>query len=143
VRAAAAELLAMREPDSPGVLVEPMVAPGVEVIVGVRRDPSFGPCVIVGLGGILAEALDDVAIRLAPVPADEATIMVSELRGRTLLDGFRYQPRADVGVLADVITRLGDYALGRPEVVEIDLNPVIVGAAGATIVDALIVTRST
>ena len=72
---------------SRGVLVQPMAEPGVELIVGARRDPQFGPVVVVGLGGILAEAIDDVAVRLAPVTKSEALQMLGELRGARILDG--------------------------------------------------------
>ena len=77
---------------SAGLLVEPMAAPGLELIVGLRRDPLFGPAVLVGLGGILAEVLDDVAIRLAPVTPRAAMSMLDDLRGRRLLDGVRGRP---------------------------------------------------
>ena len=142
VETASAELFA-RGPEldgSIGVLVEPMATPGVELIVGVRRDPSFGSVVLVGLGGTLTEVVDDVSIRLAPVDHDEAVEMFAELRGHALLSGARGRPGASVDAVADIAVRLGQIALADPDILEIDLNPVIATPAGATVVDALIVT---
>jgi acyl-CoA synthetase (NDP forming) len=143
VRAAADELLALSLPPgsgSLGVLVQPMATSGVELIVGARRDPSFGPTVLVGLGGILAEVLDDVALRLAPVRAEDARSMLGELRGRAMLDGVRGMPGIAVERVVELLVRLGEFVVARADIVEIDLNPVIATPSGATIVDALIVT---
>ena len=143
VRRAADELLALPLPTGAkriGVLVQPMAGPGVELILGARRDPSFGPVVLLGLGGILAEALDDVAIRLAPVRAQEVRSALAGLRGSALLDGVRGGHAVNVDVVVDVVVRLGQFILDRPDIVEIDLNPVIAGVYELTIVDALIVT---
>jgi acetate---CoA ligase (ADP-forming) len=142
-RVAAEDLLAMSLPADArraGVLVQPMATPGVELIVGARRDASFGPVVLVGLGGVLAEALDDVVLRLAPVRADDARTALTELRGRRLLDGIRGQTGVAIEPLVDLVVRLGRFVADRTEILEIDLNPVIAGPTGATIVDALIVT---
>jgi acyl-CoA synthetase (NDP forming) len=125
-----------------GLLVEPMAAPGFELIVGVRRDPSFGPVVLVGLGGILTEVLDDVSIRLAPVGQDEAVEMLTELRGYGLLSGVRGRSGASLDSVADIVVRLGEIALADPDILEIDLNPVIATPDDATVVDALIVTAA-
>jgi acyl-CoA synthetase (NDP forming) len=141
VRDATAELLALDVAGVRGVLVESMAEAGVELILGVRRDPSFGPCVLAGLGGILAEVLDDVAVRLAPIRADAAVAMFDDLHGRAVLEVVRGGPGADLTAVIDLIVRLGELAVARPEVVEIDLNPVVVTERGATIVDALLVTR--
>ncbi len=142
VRAAAAELLGIAPPAGAtvrGLLVAAMAEPGIELIVGVRRDPQFGPAVLVGLGGVLAEALDDVAIRIAPVPREEALAMLDGLRGARLLDGFRGGPGVDRGAVADLVVAVGALAAARPDIRELDLNPVIAGPSGATIVDALVV----
>jgi acetate---CoA ligase (ADP-forming) len=122
-----------------GLLVEPMVDPGVELILGLRRDPQFGPAVLVGLGGVLAEVLDDVAIRLAPVTPRSAMAMLDALRGRALLDGVRGRPAIDRSAVASMLVRLGRLALERPDLLEVDLNPVIASATGAIAVDALVV----
>jgi acyl-CoA synthetase (NDP forming) len=124
-----------------GVLVEPMADPGLELIVGVRRDPLFGPAVLVGLGGVLAETIGDVAIRLAPVRAPEAAAMLDELRGAALLRGVRGRPPVDRHALVELLVRLGDLAAERPDIVEIDLNPVIAGPSGVVAVDALVVVE--
>jgi acyl-CoA synthetase (NDP forming) len=122
-----------------GLLVEPMLPPGVELIVGLRRDPQFGPAVLIGLGGILAEALDDVAIRLAPLDVDTAEAMLADLRGVSLLAGVRGRPPVDRRAIARMLVELGDLGIERPDILEIDLNPVIASASGAIAVDALIV----
>jgi acyl-CoA synthetase (NDP forming) len=142
IRAAAADLLASAGRlgiDARGLLVEPMADPGVELIVGMRRDPSFGPVVLVGLGGVLAEVLDDVAIRLAPVDEGIAAGMLAGLRGSAILDGARGRPAADRARVAALISTLSLLAVERDDLVEVDLNPVIAGPAGAIAVDALVV----
>jgi D-aminopeptidase len=94
---------------------------------------------VVGLGGVLAEILDDVAIRLAPVPAASALAMLDELRGARLLIGVRGRAAVDRAAVAELITGLSAMAIGAPEILEIDLNPVIASADGAMAVDALVV----
>jgi acetyltransferase len=148
VRRAATELLASAPALSVGgatvrgLLVEPSVAPGVELIVGVTRDPGFGPVVLVGLGGILAEALDDVAVALAPVNRDDAFAMLQSLRGRRLLDGVRGTAAVDRRAIADIIVAVARLGIDRPDIVEIDLNPVIASPGGAVAVDALVVVTA-
>jgi acyl-CoA synthetase (NDP forming) len=142
VRTAAEELLKAarrRGIDARGLLVEPMAEAGVELIVGARRDASFGACVMVGLGGVLAEVLDDVAIRLAPVSAAAARGMLDELRGGRLLAGARGRPAVDRDAVAELVVGVAAFAAARPDVLEIDLNPVIATSEGAVAVDALVV----
>ena len=142
VRAAAAELLATgrrRALDARGLLVEPMADPGVELIVGMRRDAQFGPAVMVGLGGLLAEVLDDVAIRLAPLRRDDALAMLDDLRARRILGEVRGRPAVDRGAVADLLVALSVLVIERPDIVEVDLNPVIASSEGAVAVDALVV----
>jgi len=121
-----------------GLLVQPMAPPGVELIVGLRRDPQFGPAVLVGFGGVLAEAFDDVAVRLAPLTVADATGMLGELRGAHLLHGYRGRPAVDLAAVAGLVVAVGDLGVGDPSIVEIDLNPVVAGAASVTVVDALV-----
>lgn len=130
--AALLERVASRAPGARvrGVRVERMASGLVELIVGGRNDPLFGPVVVAGLGGILAEALQDVSTRLAPVEPDEALAMLGELRGVALLGPFRGRPAVDVAAAADVIARVSQLLVELPEVRELDLNPVLVGAAG-------------
>jgi acetyltransferase len=122
-----------------GLLLEPMAEPGIELIVGLRRDRWFGPVVLVGMGGTLAEVLDDVAIRLAPVPHDEALAMLHGLRGARLLDGVRGRPSVDRDAVAALIVALGLFGSDHAEVVEVDLNPVVASPTGVVAVDALVV----
>ena len=124
-----------------GALVAPMVGPGLELIVGARRDPQYGPAILVGVGGILAEALDDVAIRLAPVGEDDAHEMLRELRAAALLTGVRGRPGIDRDALAALIGDLARFMDERSDIVEIDLNPVIATPDGVVAVDALVVTE--
>ncbi len=142
VRGAAEDLLSLgrrRGLAVRGLLLEPMADAGVELIVGGRRDASFGPIVVVGLGGVLAEALDDVSVRLAPVPRDEALTMLDDLRGARILRGARGRPAIDRGAVADLIARLSRFLEDHDDVLEVDLNPVIATPSGAVAVDALVV----
>jgi acyl-CoA synthetase (NDP forming) len=123
-----------------GLVVEPMAPPGVELIVGLTRDPGFGPLVMVGLGGVLAEVLDDVALRLAPVTIEEASAMLDELRGARLLDGVRGRPRADRAAIARIVVALAHLGVERPDILAVDLNPVVSGPDATLAVDALVVT---
>jgi acyl-CoA synthetase (NDP forming) len=116
-----------------------MAASGVELIVGLRRDAQFGLAVVVGLGGIFTEVLDDVAIRLAPVGHATALAMLDELRGRRILDGIRGRAAVDRDAVADLIVGLSRLATERSDIVEVDLNPVIATPGGAVAVDALVV----
>jgi acyl-CoA synthetase (NDP forming) len=122
-----------------GLLLEPMAPPGVELIVGGRRDAVFGPAVLVGFGGILAEVLDDVAVMLAPVAAGTVRARLGRLRGAALLAGVRGQPGVDVDALAAAVAAVGDLLVADPTIAEIDCNPVIAGRAGVLAVDALVV----
>ena len=125
-----------------GVLVAPMAATGVEVILGIHRDPQFGPMLMAGLGGIHVEVLRDVAFAPAPLTEEEARDLLASLRGARVLEGVRGAPPADVGALAALMVALGRFAHDHAEAVEsIDLNPVLVHPRGLTVVDALIVTR--
>ena len=126
-----------------GVLVQAMAPTGVEMIVGISRDETFGPLVTVGLGGIFAEILKDAATLPAPIPPAAARRMIEGLAGAEILQGARGRPPADVAALAEVVARLSRLAHDqRDEIAEIDLNPVIVHEHGVTIADALIVTRA-
>lgn len=131
--------------DIRGLLVQPMAAPGVEMIIGVIRDPEFGPMVMCGSGGIHVEVFNDVAFALAPLDAAEAGRLLDRLKSRKLLDGVRGQLPADRAALEDLLVRVSRLASDYcDDIAEIDLNPVIVHAAGKalTIVDALVVRAS-
>jgi acetate---CoA ligase (ADP-forming) len=127
-----------------GVLVCQMVEPGVEMVVGVTQDALFGPTVTVGLGGVLVEVLRDTAVRVPPFGEDQARSMLSELRGRALLDGVRGRPPADLDALVEVVLRVQRMALELDgELSELDINPLMVlpRGQGAVALDALAVCR--
>ncbi|MGA2165340.1 MAG: GNAT family N-acetyltransferase [Solirubrobacteraceae bacterium] len=119
-----------------GVLVQPMVSPGVELLIGVVHDESFGPVVACGAGGVNAELLRDVAVRITPLTDLDAAEMLRSLHSFPLLEGYRGAPRCDVAAIEDVLLRLSALVEAHPEVAELDFNPVVVGPGGATIVDA-------
>jgi acyl-CoA synthetase (NDP forming) len=127
-----------------GVLVQRMARPGLEIIAGIARDADFGPQLMVGLGGIHVEVLDDVALTPVPVSHAQAERLLDRLRGAKLLGPLRGAAARDRAALADLLVRLSVLAAELPaRIVEIDLNPVFVHEAGGglTIVDALIVQR--
>jgi acyl-CoA synthetase (NDP forming) len=112
---------------------------GVEVIVGSVRDPKFGPVVLVGLGGVLTEVLDDTACAIAPVSAGAARRLLLSLRGAPLLLGARGRAPVDLAALADLVARISRLAAAHPEVAELELNPVLARASGVLALDARLV----
>lgn len=126
-----------------GVLVEAMARLGVELILGARNDPDWGPVLVVGLGGIFAEALHDVRVLPPDLDADAIAGEMRKLKGAALLGGFRGKPARDVAAAAAMAARLGAFVMAHPEIAEIDINPVAVYPAGegALALDALIVVR--
>ena len=120
------------------VLVQPMIADGTEVIVGVADDHVFGPLVVFGLGGVATEVLADHAARLTPLTDTDADKLIHAIRSAPLLLGHRGRPAADLGALRDLLLRVSRLADDLPEVTELDLNPVIARPDGATVVDARI-----
>lgn len=135
---AAAEQMASRLEGLTGFLVQAMVSGGVEVIVGVVRDPTFGPLVVYGSGGTLVELLSDVAFRLHPLTDADAASMLEEVRGTALLRGYRGAPRVDEDALRGLLLRVSALVEACPEVREMDLNPVKVLSRGARVLDARI-----
>jgi acetate---CoA ligase (ADP-forming) len=123
-----------------GVLVQPMLSGGVEVMVGVTHDPLFGPLIAFGLGGIHVEILGDVRFRITPLTGNDAAEMVREIKGYRLLQGYRGHPAADVGAIEEVLLRLSHLVEEIPEISELDLNPIIAlpPGQGCWIVDARI-----
>jgi acyl-CoA synthetase (NDP forming) len=123
-----------------GVLVQPMVPRGIEIVVGARNDPLFGPLIVVGLGGVLVEVLKDTAMSPAPVTPAQAEGLLRQLKGVKLLEGYRGMPGADIGRLARVISDVSRFAADhRDAVAELDINPLICAGERITAVDALIV----
>ncbi|HEY4171755.1 MAG TPA: acetate--CoA ligase family protein, partial [Rhodopila sp.] len=145
VRAGYAAVMANADKVSPpprinGVLVQPMVPQGIELVVGARNDPLFGPLIVVGLGGILVEVLNDTALSPAPVTSFEAEALLRQLKGVKLLEGFRGMPGVDIKRLAGVISDVSRFAADhRDSVAELDVNPLICSGDRITAVDALIV----
>ena len=121
-----------------GVLVEPMITGGTEVIIGVQDDRMFGPLVVFGLGGVTTEVLADHAARLAPLTETDADTLINSIRSAPLLHGHRGSAAADIPALRDVLMRVSRLADDLPEVTELDLNPVIAHQLGAVAVDARI-----
>lgn len=119
-----------------GVLVQNLVRGGRELIVGMKRDPSFGALVMFGLGGVLVEVLGDVTFRIAPLTRRDAADMIRGIRGVALLDGVRGAPPVDFTVLENILLRLSQLALDFPSIAEVDANPVLAFDAGAIAVDA-------
>jgi acetyl coenzyme A synthetase (ADP forming)-like protein len=123
-----------------GVLVQPMIPGGVELMIGVTQDPAFGPLIAFGLGGIYVEILQDVCFRVTPITDRDAKEMVRSIRGYRLLEGYRGHPPADIPAIEDLLLRVARLVEEVPEISELDLNPVIALAPGqgCLIVDARI-----
>jgi len=141
VATATAEMLARVTAARPaatieGVLVQPMVEGGKELLLGMVRDSQFGPTVMVGFGGIYVEVLKDTAMRLCPVPVSEARAMLDELRMAPLLHGVRGEAPVDMRALLEAICRFAQLAVDLPELAEIEVNPLVAGPAGVIAVDA-------
>jgi acetate---CoA ligase (ADP-forming) len=125
-----------------GVLLQPMVPAGIEVVAGVRIDPLLGALVVVGFGGVLVELLRDSAVELAPVNAEEAERMLHRLKGRALFGGFRGAAPLDLPRLADIVVRVSEFAAEQHALIaEADINPIICAGSSMVVVDALIVRR--
>jgi acetyl-CoA synthetase (ADP-forming) len=122
-----------------GILVEKMAPPGVEVIIGGMKDRQFGHVVMFGLGGIFVEALKDVSFRAVPITAGDALEMISEVKGYPVLKGARGGAPVDAQALVEILLSASRLLELNPQVTELDLNPVIASAAGATVVDARLV----
>jgi len=140
VRAAASDLLAAVRPEDGdvAVLVAAMVRGARELVAGLVRDPQFGPCVMVGIGGVLTEALADVAFVPVPLDALDAAEAIESLRSQALLGAVRGEPAVDREALAAVLLGLGALAAARPDVVSVDVNPLVVSNGRPIAVDALV-----
>ncbi len=144
VAQAARALLGAATPDDGPVtlLVAPMLAGNRELIAGLHLDPQFGPTVMLGVGGVLAEAVADVAFRLVPLTPVDADELIEDLATQTLLGEFRGEPAVDRAALAEVITGLAALADARPDIQSVDLNPLIVVDGRPVAVDALVEVRA-
>src|SRR4029453_5665308 len=140
-KAAAAEMAAAVAAEGyavDGFLVQRMVGEGVELLVGVVHDASFGPVIACGAGGTAVELLKDVAVRITPLTDMDAADMVRSLATFPLLEGYRGAPKADVAALEELLLRVSALVEAHPEIAELDCTPVKVGPDGAVVVDARI-----
>ena len=140
VRRAAEALEALRGPEDGDarLLVQPMARGRREIIAGLVRDPQFGPCVMLGIGGIFAEAIHDVAFAVAPLEPGDADDLIDALAGRRILGEFRGEPAADRERLRGVLEALGRIGVEQPEVRSIDVNPLVLAGSEPVVVDALV-----
>ena len=140
VEAAASELLHAAQPEDGEValLVAPMLRGARELIAGMHLDPQFGRCVMVGIGGVLTEAVADVAFRLAPIDDTDAHEMLDDLRGQAFLGAWRGEPALDRAAAAQVLLALSRLVEDRPDITSIDVNPLIVVGGAPVAVDALV-----
>ena len=124
-----------------GVVIQKMLDPGKEVILGVTRDERFGPVLMFGLGGIYTETFRDVAFRLAPIRENVAKEMIHEIRSIKLLEGVRGEPPSDLTAVADCLLRLSQFVTDHPNISELDINPLLVypRGKGAMVADARII----
>jgi len=132
------------EAEIEGVLVQKMASPGTEVIMGLNRYPIFGPLLMFGSGGIFVEVFQDVAFRLAPIGRNEARRMVREIKGYKLLQGFRGKPKGDIESVEKCLVALSNMAMNHPEIMELDINPLLVHAEGkaATAADCRMILKA-
>jgi len=124
-----------------GVLIQKMVTGSREFVIGLSRDPQFGPCVMFGLGGILTEALKDVTFRVAPLSKEDALEMIDEIKTKKILGEFRGSPSVDREALAKALVGVGELGMKYDSIAEIDINPLIISGNKPVAVDALVVLR--
>ena len=125
------------------VLVQPLVKGQRELVIGLTRDPQFGPCVMFGLGGIFTEILKDTAFRVAPLEKRDALEMMQEIKARKILEAIRGMAAADQDMLADILMTVGQIGIENERIKEIDINPLILSGGKPIAVDALIVLQTT
>jgi acyl-CoA synthetase (NDP forming) len=125
-----------------GVSIQKMARSGVEIIIGMTKDPQFGPALMFGLGGILVEVLKDVSFRIVPVTRRDAAEMVKEINGYALLKGYRGQEPVDIPYLEELIVKVSDFIEKNPQIKELDLNPLFAYKDSIVAVDARIVLES-
>jgi acyl-CoA synthetase (NDP forming) len=122
-----------------GVSVQPMAKPATEVIIGMSKDPQFGPVLMFGLGGILVEVLKDVSFRIVPLTRRDAREMIGEIKGYPILEGYRGQEPANIAVLEELLLKVSEFVDSRPEIAELDINPIFAYSDGALAVDARVI----
>ena len=125
--------------DGGSVLVQEMVKGQRELVIGLTRDPQFGPCVMFGLGGIFTEVLKDISFRVAPIETRDALEMMQDIKASKILEAVRGMPAADLDQLADILVKVGNIGVEQEHIKEIDINPVILAGSKPVAVDALVV----
>ncbi|MEI6610554.1 MAG: acetate--CoA ligase family protein [Deltaproteobacteria bacterium] len=128
--------------DLDGVLIQKMVKGNREFVIGLTRDPQFGPCVMFGIGGIFTEAMKDVSFRVAPLTEEDAQEMISEIKAGKLLDAFRGEGAVNREVLVRALVGIGNLGMACDEIAEIDINPLIVTEGLPVAVDALVILKT-
>ena len=126
-----------------GAVVEKMLPPSIELIVGGIKDSQFGPCVMFGMGGIFAEVYDDVAFRVAPLDEIDISILIDEIKGSKILKGFRGKPPMDRDSIVKILLNVSSLMMKHDEISQLDLNPVIVYPNSAIAADSRIVLKQT
>jgi len=121
------------------ILVQEMVKGQRELVIGLTRDPQFGPCVMFGLGGIFTEILKDISFRVAPLEKRDALEMMQDIKGHKILEAVRGMEAADLNIFSDILIKVGQIGLENDDVKEIDINPVIISGSQPVAVDALVV----
>lgn len=125
-----------------GIAVQGLAKAGTEVIIGMIKDPSFGPVLMFGLGGIFVEVLKDVAFRIVPLEKNDASDMINEIKGKKLLEGYRGHDPADIPFLEDMLLKLSALVNKTEAIAEIDMNPVFAYQQGAVVADARIILEA-
>lgn len=122
-----------------GVSVQPMARPATEVIIGMSKDPQFGPVLMFGLGGILVEVLKDVSFRIVPLTKRDAREMIGEIKGYPILKGYRGQEPANIAILEEMLLTVSEFVDSRPEIKELDINPIFAYSDNALAIDARVI----
>lgn len=120
-----------------GFLVQEMIQSGQEIILGLKKDPQFGNLILLGLGGVLVELVNDFVLRLLPIDEQEALRMIESLKYQEIFQGIRGQEKLNIKQLTALIKKLSDFSLKNPQIIELDLNPIFLNAKGIFIADAL------
>lgn len=122
-----------------GVTIQPMISGGIEVVSGITRDPQFGPMIMFGLGGIFVEILKDVSFRIVPLTEEDASEVIFEIRGRSLLEGARGTEPVKIEALVDMLLKLSRFAETNEDIKELDINPLFANSQGVIAADAHII----
>ncbi|KPJ52596.1 MAG: acetyl-CoA synthetase, partial [Dehalococcoidia bacterium DG_18] len=122
-----------------GVSVQPMARPATEVIIGMSKDPQFGPVLMFGLGGILVEILKDISFRIVPLTGRDANEMIREIKGYPVLEGYRGQEPANIAVLEQLLLKVSEFVESKPEIKELDINPIFAYRDSALAIDARVI----